>query len=131
MCGAGVAVVLLLFFEDWIPSSAPATAECVALWNAPANGAHRSEVSVLDYPSAEIGGAFSEDRYQGCFVTFSSGVGRPWAMYSATRLPGTDRELRWQLDVAEREWGSGFQAPPFDRPRSNASVRPDGSLVLR
>jgi hypothetical protein len=126
---AALGVVVVLFLLGWVPKDAPSTTECVALWNAPNNAAFRSRVSDLGYPSAEIGGAFSEDRYQGCFVTFSGGAREPWALYSATRIPGADTPLRWMLDAFEPHWGSGFPTPR-DQPRPNATVEPDGSVSL-
>jgi hypothetical protein len=125
---AAVAVIVL-FLRAWVLAEAPSREECVALWNAPRNAAHRQEVTNRGYPSAEINGAFSEERYQGCFATFANDVGKPWALYSATRIPGTEARLEWRLDAQAQRWGTGFP-PPRDRPRPNASVQPDGSLSL-
>jgi hypothetical protein len=126
---AVLTAVVLLFLRDWVPSVAPSTSECVALWNAPDNAALRSEISDRGYPSAEISGAFSEARYQGCFATFSGEVGEPWALYSATRIPGTDTPLWWRLDVDDPRWGAGFP-PPWNQPRPNVLVHSDGNVSL-
>lgn len=122
-------VVVIVLFLDWVPPAAPSREECVSLWNAPGNAANRMEVVTGGYPRAEIDGTFSEDRYQGCVATFSGDVGDPWALYGATRIPGTPKRLRWKLDVSAKEWGTGLP-PPWDRPRANAIVRRDGSLAL-
>jgi hypothetical protein len=121
-------VVVVLFFRDWVPHTVPTTAECIALWNAPENADLREQVRDGGYPSAQIGGAFSESRYQGCFATFAGHIGEPWALYPAVRIPGTDRPLRWRLDVSERRWGEGTQPPPGEEPRANVDVEPDGSV---
>jgi hypothetical protein len=86
-------------------------------------------VKGIGYSAAEIGGDFSEDRYQGCYATFGADIGEPWALYSAVRIPGTGDPLRWRLEAREAEWGIGFP-PPWDRPQPNATVKPDGSLSL-
>jgi hypothetical protein len=90
---AAAGVVVVLFLSDWFPRDAPSTSECVALWNASNNAEFRSGVSHRGYSSVEIRGVFSEERYQGCFATFSGDVGEAWALYSATRIPGSDRQL--------------------------------------
>jgi len=126
---AALVVVIVLFLLDWIPPVAPSREECVSLWNAPRNAAHREEVAGRGYPRVEINGAFSEERYQGCVATFAGDVGEPWALYGATRIPGTDVRLEWKLDVRAYRWGTGFP-PPRDRPRANAIVQADGSLAL-
>ena len=63
-------ILVLLFLDDRTTRTAPTTAECIALWNGPANTTSQAEVAERRYPAAEIGGAFSEDRYQGCFALF-------------------------------------------------------------
>jgi hypothetical protein len=128
--GAALAVVFLLWLQDWLPGRAPSTEQCVAFWNAPSNASIRTAVLEDGYPVVEIDGVYSEGRYQGCSATFSGDLGEPWALYSAVRIPGTDTPLRWQLDVDESRWGSGFQLPPNERPQPNATVRPDGTAFL-
>ena len=126
---AALVVVIVLFLLAWVPPVAPSREECVSLWNAPRNAAHREEVAKGGYLRAEINGAYSEDRYQGCVAIFADDVGEPWALYGATRIPGTEERLEWTLDVRAKRWGTGFP-PPRDRPRSNAIVQLDGSLSL-
>jgi hypothetical protein len=86
-------------------------------------------VAKLGQQMAEINGVFSEERYQGCVAIFADEVGEPWALYGATRIPGTEARLEWKLDARAQRWGTGFP-PPRDQPRPNAIVQPDGSLSL-
>ena len=81
------------------------------------------------YHGAEINGAFSGQRYQGCSATFADDVGEPWSLYWATRIPGTQARLEWKLEAMAERWGTGFPSP-WDRPRANAVVQPDGSVSL-
>jgi hypothetical protein len=113
-----------------LPPGAPSQDSCVALWNEPRNTVARAEVTAHGYPTAEIDGAFVEGRYQGCFTWFVHAMGEPWALYSATRIPGEDTPLRWRLDLRGRRWGSDFPVPE-PVPEPNTIVLPDGSLSLR
>lgn len=101
----------------------------VALWNAPPNAALRPQVVVHGYPTAEIKGAFVQGCYQGCFANFVEAIGEPWALYSATRVPGEESPLRWVRELRGRRWGIDFPEPE-PRPQPNALVLPDGSLLL-
>jgi hypothetical protein len=126
-----VAVGVIFALDSFLRADAPSRDECVTLWNAPINAVNRAQVEELEYPAAEIDGAYEEGRYEGCFAIFATGVGEPWALYSAARIPGNDDPLRWRLEVSEAEWGSGFQLPSQDRPQPKAIVEPDGSLSLQ
>jgi hypothetical protein len=107
---------------------------CVDLWNANGNARLRAEVARNGYPVVEVEGAFVEGRYQGCFASFAEAVGKPWALYHATRIPGQDRPLSWVLDVRGESWGidspidSQESLPP---PEPNALVLRDGSIRLK
>lgn len=125
-----VVVVAVVVFLYGLPLNAPSRDECLTLWNAPHNAAARERVAAHDYPTAEIDGTFVEGRYQGCYASFVQGVGAPWALFSATRIPGEDRPLRWRLDMDGRRWGRDFPEPE-PVPEPNANVLPDGSLSLR
>jgi hypothetical protein len=103
--------------------SSPTTAPVIAPTTSPASSA------IQDYPTADVEGAFVEGRYQGCFAWFGAGTGSGWAFYSATRIPGEERPLRWVVDMRGRRWGVDFPVPE-PRPDPNAVVRPDGSLQL-
>jgi hypothetical protein len=122
-----VAVVVALYR---LPLGPPSRDECVALWNAPHNAAARERVAAHGYATAKIEGAFVEERYQGCFASFVQAVGAPWEYFSATRIPGEDRRLRWRLDIHGRRYGSDFPVPELV-PEPNAIVLPDGSLSLQ
>jgi hypothetical protein len=113
-----------------LPLGPPSQDECVALWNAPRNAAARERVAAQGYATAKIDGTFEEERYQGCFASFVQAVGEPWALYSAIRIPGEGRPLRWRLDIHGRRWGSDFPEPE-PVPEPNAVVLPDGSLRIR
>ena len=124
---AGTIVVGLVL--GW-NSRAPSRETCVALWNAPHNAAVRAEVVARDYSTADIDGAYAEERYEGCFVAFVDAVGEPWAFYSAARIPGEKQSLRWGLDWRGSQWGVDIPVPE-PAPEPNAVVRVDGSLSLR
>jgi hypothetical protein len=110
-------------------SDAPSPETCVALWNAPDNALGRARVAAHDFESAQIEGAFVEGRYEGCFAWFVQGTGEPWALYSAMRVPGENRPLRWVIDLRGQRWGIDFPEPE-PKPQPNASVLEDGSLSL-
>lgn len=128
---AAFSLLLLALLVVAIASSpgAPSQEECVALWNARPNAPLRARVAVYRYPVAEIEGAFVVGRYQGCFLWLVEAIGEPWALYSATRIPGEDRLLRWVLDMRGERWGIDFPEPE-PRPDPNSLVFPDGSLRL-
>jgi hypothetical protein len=128
LLAVGLALLAAVTF-DALRSRAPSRGECVALWNAPPNAALRTQVVVHSYTTAEIEGAFVQRRYQGCFANFVEAIGKPWAIYSATRVPGEEPPLRWVLELRGRRWGIDFPEPE-PRPESNALVLPDGSLLL-
>ena len=121
-----VGFVLILY---GFPPSAPSPDSCVALWNAPSNASTRARVRAQAYAKAEIEGVFEEGRYQGCSAWFIQTTEGPWTFYSATRIPGEDRPLRWTFGTHVRRWGSEFPNDPT--PDLNATVLPDGSLSLR
>jgi len=108
---------------------APSPEECVTLWNARHNVALHEQVAQHGYPVVEIDGAFVQGRVYGCGASFVEATGEPWALYSATRIPGEDRSLRWVLDMRGKRWGIDFPEPE-PRPEPNALVLPDGSLRL-
>jgi len=122
-----VGFVLVLY---GFPTSAPSRDSCVALWNSPRNAVIRAEVAAGGYATADIGGVFQEERYQGCSAWFVHGIGEPWALYSATRIPWEDRPLAWVLDLRGRRWGSDAPVPE-PAPEPDSVVLPDGSLSLR
>jgi hypothetical protein len=122
-----VAVVVAIY---GLPMGPPSRDECVALWNAPHNAAAREWVATHGYATVEIDGTFSDNRYQGCYASFVQGIGEPWALYSATRIPREDRSLGWRLDMHGGRWGSDFPVPE-PVPEPNAIVLPDGSLSVR
>jgi hypothetical protein len=124
-------VVLVAFVValDGLAPGAPSRDSCIALWNAPRNTIARAEVVSHRYATAEIDGTFVDDRYQGCFTWFVHSMGEPWALYSATRIPGEDTPLRWRLDIRGRRWGSDVPIPE-PVPEPNTIVLPDGSLSL-
>jgi hypothetical protein len=109
------------------PPDSPSQEECVALWNSRRNATLRAEVAVHGYSAAEIEGASAEGRYQGCFASFAEAIGEPWALYSASRIPGQDRSIRWVLDLSGDRWGIDFPEPE-PPPEPNALVLSDGSL---
>ena len=111
-------------------SRAPSREVCVVLWNAPHNAAVQAGVVARGYTTADIHGAHVEGHYEGCFASFVGAVGEPWAFYSAARIPGEDRPLRWQLDWRGSQWGIDIPVPEPE-PEPNAVVRPNGSLSLR
>lgn len=123
-------VALLVGLLSSCRPNAPYREECVALWNTPANDDLRAEVARNGYRVVEVGGAFVEGRYQGCFASFVEAPGRPWALYSATRIPGQDQPLRWVLDMRGESWGIDFPEPE-PRAEPNALVLPNGSIRLR
>jgi hypothetical protein len=124
---AGALVVGLV--PSW-SSLATSRETCVSLWNAPHNAAVRAEVVARDYTRGDVDGAYVEDRYEGCFVALVDAVGEPWAFYSAARIPGEKRSLRWDLDWRGSRWGIDIPVPE-PAPEPNAVVRADGSLSLR
>jgi hypothetical protein len=126
-------VVVLIAFVVALygsPMGAPSQDTCVALWNAPHNTVARTQVVRNGYAMADIGGSFAEDRYQGCFAWFVGATGEPWALYSATRIPGEDTLLRWRLDLRGRRWGRDVPVPE-PVPEPDAAVLQDGSLSIR
>jgi hypothetical protein len=118
-----VAVVVL------VTSRTPSRDSCVALWNAPRNAATRVGVSANGYRAVQIDGTYSEGRYGGCFAWFLHDTGEPWALFSALRIPGEGRPLRWTLDLRGRRWGIDI-AVPEPVPGPNAVVVEDGSIRL-
>lgn len=108
---------------------APSREECVALWNTPGNANPLEKVARNAYIVVEVGGACVESRYQGCFVSFVEEARKPWALCSATRIPGEEQPLRWVLDMRGEQWGIDFPEPE-PPPELNAFVLPDGSIRL-
>jgi hypothetical protein len=120
---------VLVVVAGRIPGGAPSTDACVDLWNASRNATVRAQVAARSYPVAHIGGVFSEGREEGCSAWFVRGIQDAWALYSATRVPGQDRRLRWQLGIKGQRWEIEF---PYDPPpQPNAIVLANGSLSLR
>lgn len=81
------------------------------------------------YGTAKLEGVFDAERYQGCSALLVQAIGGPWALYSATRIPGEDKPLRWLLYGHGCRWGSEFPGEPVPQP--NAVVLSDGSLSLQ
>ncbi len=113
-----------------LPVSAPSQDSCVELWNSPPNAVIRAEVVAAGYTTTDIDGVFQEGRYQGCSAWFVDGIGEPWALYSATRIPGEDTPLVWGLELRGRRWGSDAPVPE-PAPEPDSVVLSDGSLSLR
>lgn len=126
--GMGVLVTLIMALNT-LPLGAPSRDTCIALWNAPRNSVLRAEVASRGYPTVDIDSVFQEGRYQGCSAWFVQGIREPWAIYSATRIPGEERPLEWVLDGHGPQWGISFPVPE-PAPESDAVVLTDGSLSL-
>ena len=126
----GSVVLVGLLLLHGLPMSAPSRHSCVELWNAPRNAVIRAEVAAGGYTKTDIDGVFQEGRYQGCSAWFVHAIGEPWALYSATRIPGDDRPLVWGLDLHGRRWGNDAPVPE-PAPELDFVVLPDGSLSLR
>ena len=125
-----VVLVALVVALNTLPLGPPSRDTCVALWNAPGNTVLRAEVAAHGYPTADIDGVFQEGRYQGCSAWLVQGIGEPWAIYSATRIPGEERPLEWVLDGHGSRWGISFPVPE-PAPEPDVVVLTDGSLSLR
>jgi hypothetical protein len=81
------------------------------------------------YPAADIDGTFSEGRYQGCSAWLLDVVGEPWALYSATRIPGEETPLNWKLALRGRRWGAMSPFQTLDHSGTRSSC-PDGLFRL-
>jgi hypothetical protein len=130
-CAVGLIALLvlgILVVAGRIPAGAPSTEACVDLWNAPHNASIRALVAAHNFPVAQIQGLFVEDREEGCSAWFVRGIGEPWALYGATRVPRDDRPLRWVFQTKGQRLRIDSPEPA---PKPNAVVFANGSLSLR
>lgn len=83
------------------PGEGVSIEECIDAWNDPANAPRRALVSTEGFRLGYVEVLFSQERYEGCAFTFGDSVGRgPWIRFSSSRIPGSERRLRWHPKMA-------------------------------
>jgi hypothetical protein len=120
-----LARVLLL---DLTGSDRPSDRRCVELWNGPANHTNRSLVRGRSFPLATVQGIPPNKAGQpGCGLLLREREDGPWLEFSAAI---TETEVYWDPGVSGVRYGT--DSPTGDRDDTpNATLQPDGSLVLR
>ena len=107
----------------------PGDGRCAELWNAPANQANRSVVRGRSFPLATVRGVPPNKAGQpGCSVLLREREDGPWLWFGAYFV--TETSVVWDGGVSGVRYGTDSPTGCVDD-SPNATLQPDGSLVLR
>ena len=129
-----VGAVLVLFdlarvlLIDLTGSNRPSDRRCAELWNGPANHTNRSLVRGRSFPLATVQGSPPNKAGQpGCGVLLREREDGPWLWFGAAI---TETSVVWDGGVSGVRYGTDSPTGYMDD-TPNATLQPDGSLVLR
>jgi hypothetical protein len=121
-------VILVMVLVEARPDH-PGDGRCAELWNAPANQANRSVVRGRSFPLATVRGVPPNKAGQpGCSVLLREREDGPWLWFGAYFV--TETAVVWDGGVPGVRYGTDSPTGYMDD-TPNATLQPDGSLVLR
>jgi len=120
-------VILVMVLVEARPDH-PGDGRCAELWNAPANQANRSVVRGRALELATVRGVPPNKAGQpGCSVFLREREDGPWLWFGAVV---TETSVVWDGGVSGIRYGTDSPTGYMDD-TPNATLQPDGSLVLR
>jgi hypothetical protein len=120
-------VILVMVLVEARPDH-PGDGRCAELWNAPANHPNRSVVRGRSFPLATVRGVPPNKAGQpGCSVLLREREDGPWLWFGAVV---TETSVVWDGGVSGVRYGTDSPTGYMDD-TPNATLQPDGSLVLR
>jgi hypothetical protein len=120
-------VILVMVLVEARPDH-PGDGRCAELWNAPANQANRSVVRGRALGLATVRGVPPNKAGQpGCSVFLREREDGPWLWFGAVV---TETAVTWDGGVSGARYGTDSPTGYMDD-IPNATLQPDGSLVLR
>ena len=122
----GGVILVMVLVEAW--PDHPGDGRCAELWNAPANQANRSMVRGRAFLLATVRGVGPNKAGQpGCVVLLREREDGPWLEFSAAI---TETPVVFYGGVSGVRYGTDSPTGDVDD-TPNATLQPDGSLVLR